>query len=267
MKKKSIAEIVANKEFELMSRIGKDKNADAYGGNVSYILDDDRTEVLKAEDIPKSVTKIKVRSIINTTKLYDSHGDVHIDQLWNKSLKDNRKIYLLNKHERDHANVISRNVHAFTKQIPWIELGLPFEGNTQALIFDSIIDSESMGSNARFLFDDYRKGYVDQHSVGMKYVELTLAVNDDRYKEEFKAWEKFFPEVANKEDAFNMGYFWAVTQAKIIEGSAVLMGANYATPTLHVEEKTEPVKATQQEPMKVTPLAASDLINFYTIKI
>ena len=36
---------------------------------ISFILDDDKTIVTKAEAIPATVTKIKVRSVVNTTKL------------------------------------------------------------------------------------------------------------------------------------------------------------------------------------------------------
>ena len=49
------------------------------------ILDDDKTMVEKAEQLPATAKKLKVRSVINTTKIFDSHHDVHIDQLWNKS--------------------------------------------------------------------------------------------------------------------------------------------------------------------------------------
>ena len=72
----------------------------------------------------------------------------------------------------------------------------------------------------------------------MRYMEFWLAVNDNEYKEEFETWEKYFNVIANKEDALNNGFFWAVTMGKNIEGSAVVRGANFATPTLHVEEKT-----------------------------
>ena len=70
-------------------------------------------------------------------------------------------------------------------------------------------------------------------------VAFALAVNDNRYKEEFETWEKYFPEIANKQDALDNGFFWAVTVAQNIEGSAVVRGANFATPTLHVEEKQD----------------------------
>jgi hypothetical protein len=99
----------------------------------------------------------------------------------------------------------------------------------------------------------------------MRYVALTFAVNDTRYEEEHTAWEKYFDEIANKEDALDNGYFWAVTQAKNIEGSAVVKGSNFVTPTYSVEAKTEPLKDTQREPAK--SIRASELIKFYQPKI
>jgi hypothetical protein len=55
--------------------------------------------------------------------------------------------------------------------------------------------------------------------------------------------------VANKSDIESEGYFWAVTEAKIIEGSAVLKGSNYATPTISVNipKEIEPSLDTQKE--------------------
>ena len=35
-------------------------------------------------------TEIKVRAIINTTMVKDSHGDVHINGLWKKSIQENK---------------------------------------------------------------------------------------------------------------------------------------------------------------------------------
>jgi hypothetical protein len=48
------------------------------------------------------------------------------------------------------------------------------------------------------------------------------------------------PEVAN-----DYGYFWAVTTAKYVEGSAVVFGSNSATPTLSV--KTSAPESTPKE--------------------
>jgi hypothetical protein len=257
--------LVSNKSLLIAQKKSTIKHADAFSGKLSFILDDDKTVISKAELIPATVTKIKVRSIINTTKLFDSHQDVHIDQLWNKSIKETKDNYLVKQHDFSFDGIISENVKAFTKQMTWHELNYNYEGNTQALVYDSIIDRDDMPDSTKTMFDAYRKGRVKQHSVGMRYVALTFAVNDSRYEEEFTAWEKYFPEVANKEDALDNGYFWAVTQAKNIEGSAVVKGSNFATPTYSVEAKSEPLKDTP-EPVKTIP-SASELLKFYQPKI
>ena len=64
-----------------------------------------------------------------------------------------------------------------------------------------------------------------------------MAVNDEDYGAEFEAWEKYYPMIANKAEADRAGYFWAVTEATEIEGSAVPLGSNSATPTLEAKEE------------------------------
>lgn len=127
----------------------------------------------------------------------------------------------------------------------WKSLGYAYPGSTQALVFDSNVKQ----SRNAYMFDQYAKGYVKNHSVCMQYVKMVLCINepdDLDYGAEFEAWEKYYSEIANKEYADEMGYFWAILEAKIIEGSAVPRGANSATPTLSVTEgksKTEPVES------------------------
>jgi len=199
--------------------------------------------------VAPEVTKIKVRSIINTTKFYDYHGDVHIDQLWNKSLKESKDFYLVNQHNFSFEGIISDQVKAFAKQIDWTDLGYTYEGQTQALVFDSVIDKNESPE----MFQRYAQGKVKNHSVGMRYVKMDLAVNDDRYEKEFALWGKYVDSIANKADVVENGFFWAVTEAKIIEGSAVVRGSNTATPTMSVETKSdEPPIGTHNEPLKDT---------------
>jgi len=50
-------------------------------------------------DNPEERTEVKVRAIINTTNVIDSHKDVHIDGIWNKSLSENRNIKFLKEHK------------------------------------------------------------------------------------------------------------------------------------------------------------------------
>jgi hypothetical protein len=128
--------------------------------------------------------------------------------------------------------VISRQVNATAKTMTWKSLGFDFEGSTQALVFESTVSKDDNS----FMFDQYAKGNVDNHSVGMRYVKMELAVNSgDKYFSEEKAtWDKYIDEIANKHEAEAQGYFWAVTEAKVIEGSAVLRGSNQATPTISI---------------------------------
>ncbi len=99
------------------------------------------------------------------------------------------------------------------------------------------------------MFEQYSKGYVTQHSVGMRYVKIVMCVNSDKeyYGAEKEAWDKYYPLIANKDVADKYGYFWAVKEAKIIEGSAVLCGSNPVTPTLENNLKSEPLAGTRNK--------------------
>ena len=102
------------------------------------------------------------------------------------------------------------------------------------------------------MFKQYSNGWVKNHSVGMRYVKIDLAINSESEwdKDEKELWDKYYPIVVNKEIADERGYFWVVSEAKVIEGSAVVMGSNSATPTLSVENKSEAdnITSEQEEP-------------------
>jgi hypothetical protein len=194
------------------------------------------------EDL-SNLNELTVLAIINTTNLMDSHMDVHIPGIWKKSLSENKSIMHLQEHQMKFDKIISdgKDLQAFTKYYNWVDLGFPYSGKTQALVFKSKVKKE----RNEFMFNQYGKGYVKEHSVGMNYVKIDLAINNQDYKEEFAIWEKYINKVANIEKAEEFGYFWAVTEAKVREGSAVPLGSNWATPTLE-NNKTEPSKDTQK---------------------
>jgi hypothetical protein len=189
--------------------------------------------------------KLKVVVIINTTNFMDSHCDVHLPGIWNKSLKENKMIMHLQEHEREFEYVISdgKDLKAYTKTFSWAELGYNYEGNTEALVFESTI----LKKRNEFMFTQYLNGWVKNHSVGMLYIKMDIAVNDKEYLNEYAAWEKYYPMIANKEVADEKGHFWYVLEAKCIEGSAVVLGSNIATPTISVEIKEEPDESTQKD--------------------
>ena len=98
------------------------------------------------------------------------------------------------------------------------------------------------------MFDQYRKGYVKQHSVGMRYVKMVTCINDEDYPVQKENWDKYITMVANRADAEASGYFWAVLEAKVMEGSAVLFGSNCMTPTALVEDYDDNSESTKNQP-------------------
>ncbi|UYW02106.1 hypothetical protein K5I29_04185 [Flavobacterium agricola] len=185
--------------------------------------------------------KIKVKVIINTTGLLDSHSDVHIPGIWKKYLKEAKKHYLVNQHRFNFEGILSDEVKAYTEEFTWKELGYDYEGTTEALVYETVLDLDSVWIDSpenKKLYNLYKSGKVNNHSVGMRYMKLYMCINstDADYAEKKDNWDKYFPYVANKEDALQNKFFWAVTEAKAIEGSAVLRGSNFATNTISVEE-------------------------------
>lgn len=191
--------------------------------------------------------------VINTTKYLDSHGDVHFDGLWNKSLKEvNGSIFYVADHSLKISDVIAwpKDVNAYVKEVPWSFVGKDFEGSTQALIYE--IPKEAIKHAAAKDIIEEKKPV--QNSIRMQYVKIRLAI-DDTAKEfaEHKAYfDSTIDSIVNKDVAKEQGYFWGIEEAKISkEGSMVLFGSNDATPIQYTEAgSTTPVK---EEPTIVTP--------------
>lgn len=204
---------------------------------------------------------MNIKAVINTTNLMDSHSDVHIPGLWNKSVKEQKNLYLLEEHRMTFKGIISDEVTASTKKMKWSSLGFDFDGSTEALIFDvkAHIDRNP------YMYEQYAKGRVKNHSVGMRYVNIYLCVDSEEnyWVDEKKNWDKYIDQVANRDAAEEQGFFWAVTEAKVVEGSAVPIGSNIATPTMSVSEdkeavidtsKAEPTQVTQPEDLNIVKL-------------
>lgn len=188
---------------------------------------------------------LNVSAIINTSNWLDSCLDCHMPGLWAKSLSENKMLMHLQEHNMAFDHIISDgpDLKAYTKNFSWAELGYTYKGKTEALVFDSVVRQ----SRNPFMFDQYAKGYVKNHSVYMMYVKMVLCINEEtdlEYGAEYEAWQKYYPEIANKELADEKGYFWAILEAKVLEGSAVPLGANIVTPTLSVNPKAEPPAGT-----------------------
>jgi len=237
-KEELFRELIANKKELVAIKKSVTKNADAVSyGYIENVSKNSANKAIASADLPDT---LDVKVVINTTNFLDSHGDVHVNGIWNKSVSDNKSFLHLQEHERDFDKIISDSANGYVQSMTWKQLGLPYDGKTEALIFESTIDRLRNG----FMLKQYANGWVKNHSVGMRYVQLELAINTEaEYDKEYKAlWDEYYPIIANKEVADERGYFWVVKEAKIVEGSAVVMGSNSATPTL--ETKEEPSKDT-----------------------
>jgi hypothetical protein len=261
-----IAWLVENKQYVLNVKKSAKKICDTFtlskppeifkpsGEAIKALSSADRMYLGQSDEIPD---KIRVRAVVNTTNYMDSHGDVHINGIWNKSLKENKYNVLLKDHKNDWENVITDEVHVFTKYMSWRELGWDAPGDTQALIYDAMIPRD----DSTGMFKRYLAGKVKHHSVAMRYIKIFLAVNDPNYPEEYANWQKYSVNVLNISEAEEQGFFFAVTEAKHIEGSAVVIPSNPITPTLYVGKATH----NEVEPV-VAPLASVDEQVKYIIK-
>lgn len=218
-----------------------------------------KSEKTKSEEIIASIIHSKYANdkalalrdgyfypVINTTNFLDSHKDVHIKGIWNKSAKEQQgKIYYLADHKKELGSIIAypQDVEIAIRDLSWKDLGFAFEGNTQALIYIIRKDKIRLEAAKTVINDNIQM----QNSVSMEYVNLALAINSKSpdFIEERATYDKYINEIVNKEDVKEDGYFWAVTEAKIrYEGSMVLFGSNPATPILQ-NKKIVPLKSTQ----------------------
>lgn len=188
-----------------------------------------------------SVDGILEKTIVgNTYNWLDSHDDVHIDGLFSKSINENKsRILFLHDHENKVSARIGKFSDVYEQRTDWKTLGVDIEGKTTCLMADARIMKELNAG----VYTLYKDGEINQHSVGMQYIQLAFCVNsaEEYYKEYLANWNKFIDKIGNQEKAIDNGYFWAITEAKLIEISAVNFASNELTPTLNDKQAGLPL--------------------------
>ena len=231
-KEKAFKFLCENKKLIIAQKKAMIKEADSlpYFGTIEA-----EKEVIKAVNYEtlKDSKFIKVVAVSNACNYYDSHGDVSIKGSWNRTAKNTKDGFHLQEHQMKFDKMISNNVKFTVENKTWKELGFDYEGETECLVMYSEVDKE----DNEYMFKQYIKGKVKNHSAGLRYVDVEFAINSeaDWAKEEKAVWDKYYSSIINKEDVDERGYFLAVKEQKIIENSAVLKGSNPATPTISVE--------------------------------
>jgi hypothetical protein len=241
-KAEKFAWLIANKAKLIQAKKATTKHADA------QTFARTTTKAAPLSVLPEDTDSVLHRTIVgNAYNWKDSHKDVHFAGIFTKSIKENgEKVLHLHDHIHQLSAEIGDNQRVYEKEMSWTDLGVAKTGNTTVLLMDTAVQKAYNPA----IFQKYGAGRIQQHSVGMQYQTIFLAVNDPEYKEEFAAWSKYRPKVANGESADDDGYFWAVTVAKVFEISAVIKGSNEITPTLGRKSLSEAVAEADEETQK-----------------
>lgn len=209
-------------------------------------------------DAPDTGT-LRVDVVANAAWWCDSYMDVPTDTCYDESIQA-RGIKL--PHIKDHiyssTSHVGDVVAVYKKMVKLKELGLTKKGDTSCVCWTTDIQKEY----DELVYKFYRNGKIDQHSIGLQYLGLELAVNDPEYEKEVDFWNKYVDRVINKDVVMESGFFWLITKARLIENSCVLFGACELTPTL----ETEQLSVQTEEPVTTTPAAdAKKSISFASL--
>lgn len=187
-----------------------------------------------------------VYPVINSTGYMDSHSDVHLSSIWNKSAQEKKGMIVWDSnHELKIGSEVAypKDVNIMLKDMRFSDLGYDSNKQTTALIFE--VQKDAIVNKS--IIDRIDKGIATQHSVRMRYVKMEFAMNSNEEEDQLykMRYDKYIEDIANKEKAEDQGYFWAVLEAEIVaEGSSVVNGSNDITPML-IGKSIEPSKGTQ----------------------
>lgn len=216
-------------------------------------------DLLKFQDQTKGITidDAYYYIAVNTTKILDSHNDLHIDGLWNKSIKEQQgKNYLVADHELCINDVIVKKeyIEMFVAKLPFGILGKSYKGDTQALVYKFPKDKVIHAKAKEWL----ESGDEIEASVRMQYVTIEFAMDSNAPQDvtEKKRYDEFIGYIANKEDFEYIPYFFIIKEAKNVrESSLVVFGSNSVTGNINNKDiepsddtqKTDPPLSSQKE--------------------
>lgn len=197
------------------------------------------------KDIPEDATELELEPIMNTAWWCDYDNDVLIPDCWAKSIKERESSI---PHLHDHVHTTKGRIgdvkRIYSLVLPLRDIGIDMEGTTQCLLFRSNLIKEYNP----IVFLHYRRGNIKQHSIGLKYIKLELAINDPEFEDEYAVWLKYYDKIINKDYVNEQGYFWAVKEIILLEGSGVLFGSNEITGIYQYVTPEQPPKGTGGEP-------------------
>lgn len=257
-----------NKEFatkeELFAelRANKEMIIEAKKSMIQKSCDKDISVICKSLDLLKFTDQLKGINIdddfhyiaVNSTRVLDSHNDLHLDGIWKKSIKEQQgKTYLLADHDLQIHKVIVRKEHIemFTAKIPFSLIGKNYDGETEALIYKFAKDKVK----DQTVKDWLESGDSIEASVRMQYVSIKLAMDSNAPEdaEEKKNYDDNINLIANKGDYDYIPYFYTVKEAKNIkESSLVVFGSNSSTGLVENKQAEKSLEEQKEEPSNDT---------------
>jgi hypothetical protein len=183
--------------------------------------------------------------------------DVMIKDSWKNTINSKSIVYHLKNHRYSTDDIVGKDPELYSKMFDVSYFGIESDVvKTQALMMRSIVSKEYDEKT----FYLYKDNQIKQHSIGLRYVIIKLCYDsemedDKQYKEN---WDKYYPQVINKDLVDKYGYFFAVVEAKILENSCVLFGANENTGVYSTSAKEEEIEPTQPVDETVVEVEPSD---------
>lgn len=234
-RKELIHFLLANKQFEITRRKGVVKYSDPntnlleFSGKVSKA----NKGVIFSNDEDKGVLE---RSLLVNTYLWkDSHWDVHLPGTFTRSIAaKGANIYPINQHNFDLDNIIGNTLGITEEPFSWKELGIDHPGETIGVVANAEIKRDRNAAR----YQDYLNNAINQHSVGMIYLQVAMAVDDKDYPLEYELYTEWIDKLGNQADVEEDGCFFAIMEAKLMEYSCVIAGSNILTPVLYPSKDT-----------------------------
>jgi len=207
-------------------------------------------QTIKEDGSPMLEDEIEVNNIANLSGWADSYIDVCVKDCWKKCIQDKSIVYHLKNHDYSTDDIVGKDPELYAKMFDLLYFGIESDiKKAQALMMRSIVPKDY--DKKTFLL--YKDNQIKQHSIGYYIVQMKLCIDsaldeDEEYK---KNWDKYFPDVINKDVVNTYKFFWALTEIRILENSCVLFGANEHTGNYSSsEDKKAAVEAPIKEPSK-----------------
>lgn len=199
---------------------------------------------------------LKRTIVANTYNWMDAHDDVLVNNSAAKTIKERgANAPHLHDHIFELGAKVGNPIRYFEQEITWKELGLDMPGTTMSLF----LESEILKEYNALVYKEYLKNRINQHSIGLRYVKLELAVDDEDYEDEYKVWKAYIDKIGNKDKVMEQGYFFAILEVELIETSAVLLGANELTPTMY-----QPPEGTDKSAKPLQALDVTKAVEAFT---